>query len=272
MSHAHLASILELAQQLAFSAGKTVVELRQQSLNKEFKGEQAELVTNADLAADRLICQGIAERFPEHQILAEESNPHWHSIKTQAQPLWIIDPIDGTVNFAHGHAQSAISIAYCEGDEPLVGVVHNPFNQETFTAIKGQGAFLNGQAIKPSHEVNLSRALVATGFPYDRSQRAALIPRVQAILEHCADIRRLGAAALDICWVACGRLDAYWETLSIWDFAAAQVIAKEAGCAYGHLYPVPEHTPAAYWNKDIVVANADLYPSFKAILLESEQH
>lgn len=270
MRQEHLSSILVLAEQLALAAGRTVVAMREQQLQRDFKGENAELVTNADLAADHLICQGIRQAFPEHQILAEESNPHWHSIQAGAQPFWIIDPIDGTVNYAHGHQQSAISIAYCEGDEPLVGVVHNPFTLETFTAVKNGGAFLNGQPIVPSHEVRLDRALVGTGFPYDRNKRAELMPKIQAILEHCADIRRLGAAALDICWVACGRLDAYWETLSIWDFAAAQIVAKEAGAVFGHLYDVPDDVPEAYWNQNIIVANVDLYPSFKSILLEAD--
>lgn len=269
MSNDHLDAVLQLAMELAHKAGDTIVGLRQHHLHLEFKQDH-ELVTNADLAADELICSGIRQAFPNHQILAEESNPHWERITQGAQPFWVIDPIDGTVNYAHGHLQSAISIAYCEGDEPLVGVVHNPFNGETFTAIKGQGAFLNGQPIKPSNEVRLERALVASGFPYDKSARAALMPKIGQILAHCADLRRLGAASLDICWVACGRLDAYWETLSIWDFAAAQVIAKEAGCVFGHLYEVPEHTPEAFWNQDILVTNLELYPSFKALLREAD--
>lgn len=270
MTHqSHLNQIHELAMTLAKRAGDTAVKMRQQSLSTEYK-RGSELVTNADLAVDKLLSSGIRADYPSHQILAEESNPDWSTIKHADSPFWVLDPIDGTVNYAHGFDQSAISIAYCEGSKPLVGVVHNPFNGETFHAIHGQGAFLNGEKIAPTRLDNLQRALVGTGFPYDRSARAALMPKVAMILEHCGDIRRMGAASLDICNVACGRLDAYWESLSLWDHAGAQVIAKEAGCMFGHLNEGDPSVPEAYWCDDIIVANTGLYSPFKALLLESE--
>lgn len=270
MSHQnHLNQIYQLALTLAERAGDTAVQMRKQSLSKEYK-RGSELVTNADLAVDKLLTSGIKAAYADHQILAEESNPDWHRIEHNDTPFWVLDPIDGTVNYAHGFAQSAISIAYCEGSQPLVGVVHNPFNGETFHAIHGQGAFLNGDPISPSRQDNLQRALVATGFPYQRAARAELMPKVAMILEHCADIRRMGAASLDICNVACGRLEAYWESLSLWDHAAAQVIAKEAGCIFGHLNPGDPNIPEAYWCDDIIVASTELYSPFKALLLEAD--
>jgi len=232
----------------------------------EFKADN-ELVTSADLKADALISKRIKHRFPGHLILSEELAPNVGNVTDIREPLWIVDPIDGTVNYAHGHAQSAVSIAYVEAGKIVAAVVYNPFTEELFSAEVGCGAFLNDVSIGVSTETELKRVIIATGFPYDKTNLQPMIHRVGKILTECADIRRLGSAALDICWVAVGRLDGFYESLSLWDFAAAQLIAKEAGAQYGHFSEVPEGISPAFYCQDILVANPPLYSKLHGILV-----
>lgn len=265
-----MTDILEFTQALAREAGELIVaELAGVPLTHEYKGGN-ELVTNADLKADQLICERIAEQFPEHRILSEESSPDIGNIQHCDTPIWIIDPIDGTVNYAHGLNLSAISIAYVEEATIKAGVVFNPFSKELFSAELGSGACLNGSPIQVSEVTQMKRALIATGFPYDKSTLEPMIKRVHAVLENCADIRRLGSAALDICFVAMGRLDGYYESLSIWDFAAAQLIAKEAGASFGHFSPVPATIDPQFYDQNIVIANPSIYPQLRALLQSVE--
>lgn len=261
-----MTEVLEFATSLAREVGEEIVALRQNSpLVHQFKQDN-ELVTNADLLADKMICTRIKEHYPDHLIVSEESSPDIDLIRDKSASIWIIDPIDGTVNFAHGHIQSAISIAFVEEGQIKAGIVYNPFTDEMFSASLGKGAFLNGVALQVSEETELSRAIIATGFPYDKSTIEPMIDRVGVILRNCADIRRLGSAALDICWLAAGRLDGYYESLSIWDFAAAQLIAKEAGAQFGHFSDVPAGVDPQFHDKDILVANPALYPKLLGLL------
>lgn len=266
-------SIPEFMRSLALAAGELIRSERDTAggLTTAFKGG-TELVTNADLKADQFICNAIRERFPEHRILAEESAPDMQSLSGFDEPLWIIDPIDGTVNYAHHHYQSAVSIAFADKGQIECGVVFNPFVDELFRAERGQGAWLNDQRIRVAEKTTLKRALVATGFPYIKSKAilTPIIKRLALVLEECGDMRRLGAASLDICWVAMGRLDGYYESLSIWDFAAAQLIAKEAGAQYGHFKPVPAGVSEVFHNEHILVANPTLYPQLHDLLNRAE--
>ena len=264
-------SILEFATKIAEQAGDLIVQMRAYNqLNQNYK-QGIELVTNADLASDKMITDAIKVKFPDHQILAEESNPDFDSIKHSEEPVWIIDPIDGTVNYAHHHHQVAISIAYAVKGKVQVAVVYNPFSAEMFTAIVNQGAWLNDQPIQCSQVKNLDKALVATGFPYDKKgQLPQLMRRLHGILEHCADVRRLGSAALDICWVALGRLDAYYESVSCWDFAAAQLIAREAGARFGHFLELPEGALPEMHGDNLLISSPHLYDDLKAILLNAQ--
>ena len=259
--------IHHFATELAEKAGDLIVELRSmQRLNVDFKAG-IELVTNADIAADKLISDAIRARFPDHRILAEESAPDIAAIADTSTPLWIIDPIDGTVNYAHHHPQVAISIAYAERGKVQTGVVYNPFQAELFSAIRGQGSWLNDQPLHVSGLHELNRALIATGFPYNKKPVLPLLmSRLQAVLENCADVRRLGSAALDICWVAMGRLDAYYETVSPWDCAAAVLIAREAGAKCGHFMPVPEHMPEELCGENLLISTPALYNDLQEIL------
>ena len=257
---------LQFARALAREAGTLIAEQRRDlDLRQSYKNGN-ELVTAADIAADTLICDAIASRYPEHIIVSEESAPNTAHVQNLCDPLWIIDPIDGTVNFAHGHFQSAVSIAYAQGGEIVMGVVYNPFMDEMFHAIKGEGAYLNDQPIRVSGQAEMRKALIATGFPYQKDDLDPLIARVGEVLRHCADVRRLGSAALDICWLAAGRLDGYYESLSLWDFAAARLIAGEAGASCGHFSAVPEGVKPEFYCQDLLISTPELYHELGGIL------
>jgi myo-inositol-1(or 4)-monophosphatase len=261
-----LDDLLSLAKKAATEAGELIASKREQGdIQHDYKDQQ-ELVTNADLAADALIVNIIKERFPDHRFLTEETCKDKSESKNLDSPIWIIDPIDGTVNYAHGQQMVGVSIAFaCEG-EMQVGVVYNPFMEEMFSAINGQAAELNGESISVSGQQNLRKALFATGFPYDKSGIPPIIKRIVPMLEHTQDMRRLGSAALDICWVACGRLDIYFESLSPWDFAAARLIAQQAGATCGHFSDVPDDTPACIYAHDLLISSPALYAETRAIL------
>ena len=191
-----------------------------------FKSE-VDLVTAADRDAERLIVDCIRAAFPEHGIVAEESAPFPGSDPHR----WYIDPLDGTTNFAHGYPQFAVSMGLARGDDVLFGLVYDPMREELFTAVRGEGARLNGAPIAVSETARLEHALLATGFPYDRRRHAAFyLAFVGEAMRRAQGIRRAGSAALDLCYVACGRLDAFWEwKLHPWDIAAGRLIVEEAG-------------------------------------------
>lgn len=257
----HETNVLTLALRLARQAGDLIAQQRKQ-LSIRYKGG-TELVTQADVAADELITAGIRKNYPSHTILSEEINPQE---LTDAEHLWIIDPIDGTVNYAHHHPQVAVSIAYYHQGQARVGVVHNPFTDETFHAQRGKGARLNDMPIRVANTDELKRAIVATGFPYVRDDLPLLMRRLETTLTHCADIRRNGSAALDICWVACGRLDAYYESVQVWDFAAAQLIAREAGAKVGHIFPISEDVNPELHASDLLISSPALFTSLQSLL------
>ena len=242
-----------------------VQERNQNSLQRDFKGGH-ELVTQADLKADALITAMIKETYPDHLIMSEELAPEIGDVSKLTEDLWIVDPIDGTVNYAHGHSQSAVSIAHVQNGQLTEGVVHNPFTREMFWAEAGGGAFLNDRPIEVARETDPRRAIIATGFPYEKSTLEPMLRRVAVILRECADIRRLGSASLDICWVAAGRLDGYYESLNLWDFAAAQLIAKEAGAQYGHFSELPAGVDPQFHCDDLLIANPVLFTLLREIL------
>lgn len=188
---------------------------------------KANLVTLADEASQNAILKIIRQNFPEHNYLAEENGIK----KTNSPYTWVIDPIDGTTNFAHTLPQCSISIALFYKDEPVLGGVMNPISGELFMAQKGKGATLNGKKIHVSRVKNLEQSLLVTGFPYNRFNRMPeLLARFERFLLACHDVRRLGSAALDLCFVAAGRLDGYWEdNLNPWDVGAGILILQEAG-------------------------------------------
>ena len=212
------------------------------------------LVTEADKASEKLIVSKLKKHFPEDSIIAEEGS----EIKGSSGYSWVIDPIDGTTNFAHKYPFYCISIGLVNNQkDPVLGVVYNPYFNETFYAIKGQGAFLNEKPIKVSAIKELSGALVATGFPYNRREMMQkILSRLKDFLLVVNDVRRSGSAALDICYVACGRNDLYYETgLNAWDCAAAVLIATEAGARASKF----DGSPADIFFPEIVVSNSLLH-------------
>ena len=257
-----LEHMLEFAEDLAVKAGNLIKELRGGKLEFNYKCG-IELVTSADIKSDELIRKELSFNYPDVPIYSEES----HTNQTDFYgPLWIVDPIDGTVNYAHGHFNVSISIAFAVNGELKLGVVYCPFLEEKFSALIGHGAYLNGERIYCNQMDDLRRAVIATGFPYDRAKRPALIENVRKILDNCQDIRRLASAAIDICWVACGRLEGYFETVSLWDMAAGYVIAKEAGAVisnFGHDNPA---LPREFNSESLLVSNQKLHTRLKSIL------
>ena len=188
----------------------------------------ANLVTVADLESEKAIVACIQCHFPDHEFLGEEA----HTAAANADHLWIIDPLDGTNNFAHGIAQFGVSVAYYQNGNPVCGAVINPATGDLFSAAVGQGAFRNGKRVSVNQHAALDQTIVCTGFYYDRGE---LMRSTLAAIEHLFGtgihgIRRFGAASLDLCAVGAGQLGAYFEfTLSPWDFAAAAIFVHEAG-------------------------------------------
>lgn len=188
-----------------------------------------DLVTQADIRSEKRIIETIREVFPDHAILAEESGLNEGTADCQ----WIIDPLDGTTNFAHQLGLFSVSIAFAFKGDIVMGVVLNPVAGELFTAVKGKGAELNGCPIKVSDSAAVSESLLVTGFPYNFKEIFnPLLTRFSNCLSASRGVRRLGSAALDLCFVACGRFDGFWEqNLNPWDTAAGFRIAQEAGAS-----------------------------------------
>lgn len=187
-----------------------------------------DLVTEVDIASEKILREELTSRFPEIKFFGEESSQgsDWKN-----GDFWIVDPIDGTTNFANKLAHFSISIALCHKGIPLVGIVKNPITGETFTAIKNQSAFCNNQPIHVSNVNDLNNALAVTGFPYNRREHMdEIIARLRSMLMHVQDVRRFGSAALDLCYLAKGIYSIYWEkNLKPWDVAAGKLIVQEAG-------------------------------------------
>ncbi len=255
---------LKLALETATRAGTELVRLRRSGgWTASYKDAQ-ELVTTADLAADALIRAALTAGDPAARLLSEEGE---HSVDW-AEPTWVVDPLDGTVNYAYGLDYVSVCLAFAERGRVRVGVVHNPFTKETFSAIAGRGAWLDGQPIRPGAAASLRAALIATGFPYERERLEPILARFCRVMRVCRDTRRLASAALDICGVASGRLDACYETLRPWDVAAAGLIACEAGARRGHFGPVPPELPPDVCGIDVLFAQPGLFDALLAVLVD----
>ncbi len=192
---------------------------------------QNDYVTEVDRAAENVIIETLRETYPNYAILAEESGVSGTSGDAIPEYQWIIDPLDGTTNFIHGMPQYAISIALAQRGQITQAVVFDPNRNELFTASKGSGAFLNDRRIRVSRCARLSDALIGTGFPYRNFDHMdAYLSIFRELCEQSSGIRRPGAAALDLAWIACGRMDGFWEFgLSPWDIAAGSLLITEAG-------------------------------------------
>ena len=217
----------------AHEAGELLLRRRAERPQASSKAVRRELVTDADRAAERFVVGGILAQFPDHSVLAEEGVLTARGQRSSASDWnWIVDPIDGTTNYVHGLPHFAVAIGLTWRSIPVVGVVHAPALGETYSAARGCGATCNGTPIRVSRTSDLRDALLATGFAYLRDQEGAVdnLERLRRLMPKIRDIRRYGSAELDLCLVARGAYDAYWEFgLAPYDVAAGAVIVREAG-------------------------------------------
>jgi myo-inositol-1(or 4)-monophosphatase len=217
--------LLDLARKAARQAGRLVSRAPIHALNMATKSSPTDLVSEMDHASEKLILELILSARPYDGLIGEEGT----SKPSQSGISWLVDPIDGTVNYLRGLPNYSISVAAVNEKEAIVGVVYDPTMDETFAAIRGHGASLNGDPIACS-TASLAEAIIGTGFGYSSAQRARQAEVLRSLLPSVGDIRRPGSAAISLCWVACGRLDAFFETgLKPWDWAAGALIALEAG-------------------------------------------
>jgi myo-inositol-1(or 4)-monophosphatase len=214
-----------------------------------------DLVSEADRQSEQYLLDYIRQNFPDDRIVAEESGEFAGAFDR----VWYIDPLDGTVNYVHGIPIYSVSIAYAEAGELRLSVVYDPSRDECFSAEQGRGAWLNGQPIQPSSTSDLDHALLVTGFPYDiRTNPENNLDHYAHLALHSQGVRRLGSAALDLCYVACGRFDGFWELrLKPWDVAAGALVALQAGVVVTNLSGGPDFiTPP----QSVLAANPTLHP------------
>jgi len=218
-----------------------------------------QIVTEADIRSEAAIIRRVKKSFPDHSFLAEESAPQGSS-----PYRWIIDPLDGTTNYAHTFPMNCVSIACENAGEIILGGVFNPFLKELFFAEKSKGAFLNGKRIRVAKTRKLAESLLVTGFPYDRKTHARYYLDIYGeFMIRCHGVRRTGSAAMDLCYVACGRFDGFWEMkLQAWDTAAAKLIVEEAG---GKVSDFRGNGYSVY-DPEILATNARLHPEMLRIL------
>lgn len=219
-------NVLEFAIQCALESGKIQAEYFQKKIGIHHKGE-IDIVTDVDIACQQKIIELIEEKYPEDSIIAEEKA----NIFDEKRNKWIVDPLDGTTNYAHGYPFFCTSIAYEVGGEVVVGVVYNPIFKELFFSQKGEGAYFNGEKIHVSGINDMKQALLSTGFPYDLPTNTNNnINHFVHFLYKAQAVRRDGSAAMNLSYIACGRFDGHWEMkLNPWDMAAGMLMVKEAG-------------------------------------------
>ncbi len=220
-----MSQFLEVAIETAREAGAILRHEFDRPKQISYKGE-VDIVTESDRRSEALIIARLRKHFPDHAIIAEEGGGGG----VGAKYCWHVDPLDGTTNFAHGYPCFAVSIGLAEDGQPVAGAVFNPVSEELFTAARGEGAYLNGKPIRVSAIEKLATSLVATGFPTHHRKRSANINYYWEYTLRSHGVRRDGSAALDLCSVACGRFDAFWEFgLKSWDTAAGVLLVEEAG-------------------------------------------
>lgn len=253
---------LQIAVEAAKAAGALLKERFGHVKNIVKKG-QIDLVTEADLKSESVILEILTKHFPLDNILSEEKGVQEHN----SARTWLVDPLDGTTNFAHGFPFYCVSIALQVGQELVVGVVYAPYMNELFEAASRQGAKLNGQPIYTSETKTIGEALLGTGFPYDIHQRSEkVLDLFKTMVLVAQGVRRAGSAALDLCYVAAGRLDGFWEqSLKPWDTAAGSVVLREAGGVLS-TYDGRQYTP---YENTIVGANPYIYGQMIEIIRNS---
>ncbi len=250
--HAMNDKFLSVARKAARAGAKELKAFARDGFRVDFKAPR-NLVTEADVASQEAVRKVIVQAFPGHNLLMEEDLDSDQG----SEFTWVVDPLDGTTNFAHGYPMYAVSVAVAKGREPVAGVVYNVPWGEFFEAVKGKGAFLNGKRIRVSKVAELEYSLLATGFPYkDTLSGVRTVHDIGRLWRKVQGLRRSGSAALDICYVACGRMDAYWEyKLSPWDLAAGQLILREAGGKVTDFFGKPLDA----FSREVVASNNHLH-------------
>ncbi len=242
-----MAQILETAIDIAREAGALLAHHYERGIGFDLKGD-FDLVTEADRASERLVVERLQTHFPSHNILGEEGGLR----EKNSESCWYVDPLDGTTNFAHGFPMFNVTMALERAGELVAGVIYDPLRQEMFAAEAGGGAFLNGRRIRTSRAAKLESALLATGFPSRKRHENVNIHFFHQVAMTTHGVRRGGSAALDLAYVACGRLDGFWEFgLNPWDMAAGLIIVREAGGRYSDM----RGGPATLRGEHIAVTN-----------------
>jgi len=254
-----LREFTRFSHELALEAGQLLLRKSRKTGTVQYKG-RVNLVTDADLASEKKIVAAISRTWPDHSILAEEGAAR----EKKSDFRWIIDPLDGTTNFAHNFPFYCVSIALEYRDEIICGTVYDPEREELYYAARGNGAFLNRKRISVSKSTKLEKSLLATGFPYDIGTSSENnLGNFNRFAQKAQAIRRAGSAALDLCYLACGRFDGFWELkLHPWDTAAGRVIVEEAG---GRVTDFQGRKYSIY-DKYILVSNGRIHGQMRHLL------
>jgi myo-inositol-1(or 4)-monophosphatase len=254
--------MLDFAIQTAREAGRVLAEKFGRAIRVSNKGD-IDLVTEADIASERLIVERIRSYHPRHAILTEESGDVVALGDVDSEYKWIIDPLDGTTNYAHGYPVFCVSIALEHEGRVVVGVVYDPTRDELFAAERGGGATLNGRSLRVSETSELNDALLCTGFPYDVRDRGDFARHFRNFIMRAQSVRRDGAAALDLAYVAAGRFDAFYEEgLRPWDVAAGVLLVEEAGGRVTHY----DGSPFRVYTPPIAASNGLIHEAMLDVL------
>lgn len=255
-----MAELKDVLMEATLEAGKIIQYYFQGTFTVDNKGSINNLVTEVDKHSEKKIIEVIKSHYPEHSIISEEVG----ELIQESDYQWIIDPIDGTVNFAHGIPICCVSIGLKYKEDLLLGTVYNPMMNELFFAEKGKGAMLNEQPISVSKKVDFKKACLVTGFPYKwpKSYEHPIKVFERFIMEGLP-VRRLGSAAIDLCWVACGRFDGFWEyNLNSWDVAAGYLIVQEAGGKITNF----EGQPYSVFDKETLATNGHIHEEMLGLI------
>jgi myo-inositol-1(or 4)-monophosphatase len=256
-----MAKYLETAVKIAHEAGRLLAEFYRLRVGFELKGD-FDLVTEADRSSERLVVARLLANFPDHSIVAEEGGGR----EGTSEYRWFVDPLDGTTNFAHGYPAFNVTLALARGDEMIAGVVYDPLREEMFAAEKGSGAYLNDQKIHVSTARRLADSLVSTGFPVRKRSQNVNIHFYHQLAMSTHGVRRGGSAALDLSYVASGRLEAFWEFgLNPWDLAAGTLLVTEAGGRCTDMCGAPHTLKSRHLLVDNSLIHEEILELFKEI-------
>ena len=256
-------TFLETAKTAAFESGKILMDnFGRVSKHEIRKKAAADFISFVDESSEKKIIDTIYASFPDHTVLAEEGG----MVDKKSEYIWIIDPLDGTTNYLHSLPVFAISIALKHNDETILGVVYDPIHDDLFHAEQGKGTFLNDKSVQVSQTNNLNESFIATGFPFKSKHRLKEYSDVfNTIFNSCIGIRRMGAAAIDLAYIACGKFDGFWEIgLAPWDIAAGRILISEAGGMVTDFWNTKDFKDSSY----ILATNSSIHQELGDIIRE----